>query len=220
MPKCSKCGKKVFEMDIDRNGVCRRCIAARDDKGAAIRAENLDVCRRRCAKPNIQRIFDGFTAKYPDALLTGISVKEGGDKLLIYLDGKPMYYATFNPLTNDVDLVKYADAINQAEAADAAAAKQKADETAQTSREKNAGCSIWLSVAGILYGVFCLLFSSLGGLIGIVCSLIVLAGGVSKSKGVVCLGGALSFAAAVVGFPFSLGYVLFGIFYLCVGAEM
>lgn len=225
MAKCVRCGKRMPPFRLTSDGLCESCAKAAAEESRKkrlqnIRAENYQHFLAHETDHKSQRIFDAFIKKYPDALITGVSVKDDGKKLLFYLDGNPMYYATFNPLTNDVDLVKYADAINQAEAADAAAAKQKADETAQASREKNAGCSIWLSVVGILYGVFCLLFSSLGGLIGIVCSLIVLAGGVSKIKGVVILGGALSFAAAVVGFPFSLGYVLFGIFYLCVGSEM
>lgn len=179
------------------------------DKNAQVRADNLLTLRAGRGSPVIQRIFDAFIRRYPDALITGVSIKDGGKKLLFYLDGKPSYYTTFNPLTNDVDLVKYSDAM-KAEAA----AKE------QASRDKNAGCSIFLSVLGLLYGLFYLLFSSIGGFVGIVCSLIVLAGGVSKRKSMVILGGALSFAAVFVGFPFGLGYILFGIFYLCVGSEM
>lgn len=216
MPKCLKCGEKVWEMDLDRNGVCRRCIAAREDKGAAIRAENLDVCRRRCAKPNIQRIFDGFIAKYPDALITGISVQDDGQKLLVYLDGKPMYYVTHNPLTNSVDLVSHQEAEEKA-AEDAKKAAEAAD---QASREKSAGCSIWLSIVGVIYGALCLLFSSVGGFAGLVCSLIVLAGGISKSRFAVILGGVLSLVSVFLGFPYTILFALFGIFYICVGSDM
>lgn len=220
MPECVKCGKKVLGMDLDRNGVCRQCIDARADKGSAVRTENLEVCRRRCAKPNIQRIFDGFTAKYPDALLTGISVQEGGDKLLIYLDEKPMYYATFNPLTNSVDLVSHQEVQARLAAAKEKNAKEAAEANKQKELAQNSGCAVWLSVFGIFYGLFCILFSTIGGAIGMICSLLVIAGGLAKSRSLVIVGGALSISAALFGFPFTIGYILFGIFYICAGTSM
>lgn len=110
MPKCARCGARVWAMELDDAGLCARCIENEkdaDQKRALIRKQNYQHFLAHEVEHKSQRIFDAFIKKYPDALITGISVQDSGSKLLIYLDGNPMYYATFNPLTNDVDLVKY-----------------------------------------------------------------------------------------------------------------
>lgn len=110
MSKCARCGARVWAMELDDAGLCARCIENEkdaDQKRELIRKQNYQHFLAHEVEHKSQRIFDAFIKKYPDALITGISVQDGGSKLLIYLDGNPMYYATFNPLTNDVDLVKY-----------------------------------------------------------------------------------------------------------------
>lgn len=77
------------------------------DHNSLIRKENYDLCLKGNAAPPVQRIFDAFIRKYPDAQITGISVQDNGQRLLVYLDGNPAYYATYNPLTNFADLEVY-----------------------------------------------------------------------------------------------------------------
>ncbi len=71
-----------------------------------IRKENYELCHAGKAPPPTQRIYDAFVRQYPDALITGISIKDDGKRLLLYLDGKPAYYASFDPLINGVGLEK------------------------------------------------------------------------------------------------------------------
>lgn len=77
------------------------------DHNSQIRKENYDLFLKGNAAPPVQRIFDAFIRKYPDAQITGISVQDNGQRLLVYLDGNPAYYATYNPLTNFADLEVY-----------------------------------------------------------------------------------------------------------------
>jgi hypothetical protein len=197
---------------------CRKNVAAEkkiaDDK--AFYARNLAKLRANNGRPGNQRIFDAFVSKYPDALITGVQVIGTNEKLLVHLDGKPAYYVTFNPLLNSVDLVKYSDALKAEEAAKIA----ERESQAQAERSKNAGCAVWLAVFGIIYGLVCMIASYLAGFVGMICSAIVLAGGASKSKGTVIFGGVCAFIAAIIGFPLSIGYALFGIFCLVASSDM
>lgn len=225
MPNCSRCGKIMWNYTPSQlsAGLCAKCFDVREKEkihSSQIRAVNYQRFLSRDARPGNQKIFDAFVAQYPNAMITGVGIVEQERKLLFHLDGKPAYYATLNPLTGAADIVSYQAVQAQKEEDARAEADAIAAENAARSRSHNAGCSIFLAVLGAIYGLFCMVIHFIGGIAGLFCSMLVLAGGISKSRFLVILGGVFSFVAAVVGFPFSILYVLFGIFFLCVGVEM
>lgn len=222
---CDRCGKHVrYVTDYNlKYGMCDKCTDIKDKEishANQVRYRNYQTLLSREGRPGNQKIFDAFVAQYPNAMITGVGIVERERKLLFHLDGKPAYYATLNPLTGAADIVSYQAVQAQKEEETRAESDAIAAENAARSRSKNAGCSIFLAVLGAIYGLFCMVIHFIGGIAGLFCSMLVLAGGISKSRFLVILGGVFSFVAAAVGFPFSILYALFGIFFLCVGAEM
>ena len=194
--KCIRCGDHGFGLYIFPDGTCENCRRAiekekNEKRNEEIRANNYHACLNGTARPGVMRIYRAFVSKYPDALITGIGVLGDDKKLLVYLDGEPAYYVTFNPLTNSVDLVKYG-VVSTSSIRDAAPQNKSYD---------LATC--W-SVLALLYGIFLLLFSYIGAFAGIISSLIALCGCISKTKTAIILGGCLLFLSVVLAFPYSI----------------
>lgn len=225
MARCSKCGASGVFLCVNSVGLCDRCQAESlnklaEEKRNRQRSANLDACLRKNARPSVQRIFDQFIEKYPKAHITGISVQDDGNKLLVYLEGKPMYYATFNLLTGSIDLVSYQDVVAKSAAEAENEKRRVAEANKERARGQDAGCAIFIALLGALYGLVCLTFSYIGGLVGIVCSLVVFSGGLAKSRTIVIVGGVLSLVSIVFGFPYTLLFLVFGILYICLGTGM
>lgn len=91
MAICTKCGDKVRKAELDQDGVCEDCraVAEAEKKAAELRENNYRLCLEKRAEPHIQRTYDAFVAKYPSALIDGVSVTNSDERVLFHLDGKP-----------------------------------------------------------------------------------------------------------------------------------
>ena len=70
-------------------------------------ASNYLACQNGTARPSVLRVYEAFVKKYPEAQITGIGVPPDDErKLSVCLDGDIVYIATYNPLTNSVDVVE------------------------------------------------------------------------------------------------------------------
>lgn len=107
MPKCSVCQHRYKANQINKEGLCPSCASDREEKIAQKLKDNLDALCGGRGKEQYQKIFDAFVRTYPEALITGVGCNSEHQHLLMYLDGKPMYYATFDPLRNSVSLEPY-----------------------------------------------------------------------------------------------------------------
>lgn len=174
MPYCKGCGKKEWPIFLTKSGYCQRCY---DDLYAS---QSLSTCKQSFADrrmpENLQRIYDAFCKQYPDALVTGI-VKYSDACLLIYLDGKPAYYATFDPLTATAKLRAYV------------------TPSASTVSRGYYVASGVCAIVGLLFGVLLLnafSFNSVfnSGVIGCIASIITLAGSIARSRLTVIIGSA------------------------------
>lgn len=125
MATCQRCGIKLCRQDEKIGVYCYQCREKREREIANEKlVRNLDYCRKGEAMQNAQRIYDAFVSEYPGALLTGIDVKDSGNMLLLYLDGKPAYFAKMNVLTGKATLEKY----------------DNAPASTSTPSKKNSGC--------------------------------------------------------------------------------
>lgn len=111
---CLRCGAHGLFLYIDPEGYCENCRPKVDAERKAQRrserlAQNYQSCQNGTARPGVQRIYSAFRAKYPDALIAGIETKNGGNCLIVHLDGGDKYNVVFNALTNDVDVLKIGD---------------------------------------------------------------------------------------------------------------
>lgn len=237
MPTCNRCGASKYAFELDRNGMCEDCYRATcsspysnslksfihcTECGIKLARCDREVglcydCRKKREKeqrkeilltnlarlkdgkdvPSIQRIYDAFIKEYPDALITGIGVYGGKEKILIYLDGNPRYDATLNVLTGKADLVPYS---------------TSSSTTTTVKSEKSYGGAIAFSVISLLYGLFLLLFSYIGGLVSIIASLVALCGCLSKSKTAIIFGAVFLLLPVVICFPYALLNVSFCLF--------
>lgn len=194
---CIKCGAHGRGVFVYKSGLCVKCDAEKEAReNAEFYAENYHVCKAGKAKPAVQRIYDAFVRQYPDALITGIGVQNGGERLLVYLDGTPSYTVTFDPLTNGVTLVKVE---SPSTAAPVAAAP----------KEPSYFPPLIFSIFALAYGLWVHIGSSTpAGLVGIAASLIALAGCASKSKPLAALGACLMLISPVLSFFDGIGYCL------------
>lgn len=215
---CERCNARVPVQELDAFGLCDRC-AHQASRNAATRSNNLTTCQGGTAKPNVQRIYDAFVAKYPDALLTGISVKDDGEQLLLYLDNKPMYYAAIDPLTNAIGLTSYAEVIAAEDAAKEAQREAEAAEALKAKRIKAANRAMVTGVIGILYGIICLILQPAGGVVALVGSIAALAGGSAESRGAVIFAGAAALLSVFLGFPSTVLFFVLAIVWFCLGAD-
>ena len=168
MPYCKGCGKKEWPIFLTESGYCQDCSDARYSNQGLYDCKKTFVERR--APANLQRIYDAFRKEYPDALVTGV-LQHSDDCIIIYLDGKPAYYATFDPLTAKAKLRSYG--------------------TPSTSTDHRGyyAASGVASFVGILFGVLLLkAFSFPAGAVGIIASLVSLSGSIARSRVAVILG--------------------------------
>lgn len=111
MPRCKRCGTRISRAESNYDGYCKPCrksaASQKKAEAQALLERNHTALKEHRGRPALQRIYDSFVEQYPNALITGIAVPEMDKKLLIYLDGEPAYYATFDPLDNAAKLSKY-----------------------------------------------------------------------------------------------------------------
>lgn len=201
MATCQRCGIKLCRQDEKIGVYCYQCREKREREVQNEKlVRNLDYCRKGEGMQNAQRIYDAFVSEYPGALLTGIDVKDSGNMLLLYLDGKPSYFATMNVLTGKVNLEAY----------DAPISSSNGKQTSTPA--KSYGGATAFSVISAFYGLFLLLFSYIGGLITIISSLVALCGCISKSKTAIVFGAVFLLLAVVFCFPYSLLNVALSLF--------
>lgn len=108
---CVRCGDHGLFLYLDPEGYCENCRPAVDAERKAQRhaerlAQYYQSCQNGTARPDVQRIYNAFRAKYPDALITGIEAKDEGKRVIVHLEGGDKYSVVFNALTNDVDVSK------------------------------------------------------------------------------------------------------------------
>lgn len=216
---CERCNARVPVQELDAFGFCDRC-AHQASRNAATRSNNLTTCQGGTAKPNVQRIYDAFVAKYPDALLTGISVQDDGERLLLYLDNKPMYYAAIDPLTNAISLSSYAEAAAAKAAAEEARKADAAADAADAQCRRASKCAVITSILGIAYGLICFILQPVGGVIALVSSFSALGGGLCNSRAAMIFAGIIAFLAVVLGFPSSILFFVLAIIWLCMATDL
>lgn len=107
MPKCISCNIRYKSSQLDANHFCRSCLSEKEKKSERLLKDNLATLCEGRGKDEFQRIFDAFVRTYPEALITGVGCNSECHHLLVYLDEKPMYFATFDPLKNSVILEAY-----------------------------------------------------------------------------------------------------------------
>lgn len=216
---CVECGATVLYDTLNDECLCRKC-AVRMQRNAKMRTQNLNICQGGTAKPNVQRIYDAFVAKYPDALLTGISVQDDGERLLLYLDNKPMYYAAIDPLTNAISLSSYAEAAAAKAAAEEARKADAAADAADAQCRRASKCAVITSILGIAYGLICFILQPVGGVIALVSSFSALGGGLCNSRAAMIFAGIIAFLAVVLGFPSSILFSVLAIIWLCMATDL
>lgn len=177
---CDQCRKRVLLSNISADGICLDCVA-HNRKNAETRAANLDRCKDGTASAPVQKLYDAFSAKYSVAHLTGISVKDDGARLLMYLDGAPMYYVTIDPLTDAAQLASYADSVANKDAAADKDAVASAEAKSARVRSRWMGLCGAVSILAIVYVLITLtaastVLSLIGGYVALACMLLCLVG--------------------------------------------
>lgn len=132
MPRCSVCNNRYDLSHLDENRVCRACADNQKKKFEGQLKENIDALSDGRGKPQYQRIYDAFIRTYPDAVITGVACYADPVRILVYLDGQPMYYATFDPLRSAAKLESYDDAPASSQPSDAPASKSVESDRCQT----------------------------------------------------------------------------------------
>lgn len=108
---CSRCGDHGLFLYIDSDGLCDNCrpkveAERREKRRLEALRSNYEMLKEGKAEPDLQRTYDAFHRKYPNALVTGVQVTGDSARINVYLAGGYVYKVTFNPLTNEADVSK------------------------------------------------------------------------------------------------------------------
>lgn len=194
MAICNHCGAHLHRHERAL-GLCYDCQQKQiNEKQNDVMKNNLVSLQEGRAKAEFQRIYDAFVRAYPDALLTAVGCNSSYHHIVVYLEDKPMYYVTFDPLRNSVNLEPY----DTPSAATAQAQKQEYSELL-ADRANTLACAVSLfSIIGALVlFVFstspsvCLFFG--------VCSIISLIGSIRQKGSTAIIAGILMALCGLVG---------------------
>lgn len=214
---CARCGNHGLFLYIEPDGFCENCRpfveAERRERQRRERAsQNYQLCQNGTARHDVQRIYDAFRAKYPNALIVGIEPKDEDRRMIVHLEGGDLYNAVFNALTNDVDVTKVG--APGPERASNYGPAQHSVAAASAKPEKSYGLACVVSVLSLLYNIFLLLFSYAGGFVGVISSLVALVGSISKARTAIVFGACFLILSLVLSFPYSIVNIIFFVFLL------